>query len=37
MEVAIAFQVLTEAKLCLSPHITQPATGYINDQVLPVL
>lgn len=37
MEVAIALQVPTEAKLCLSPPITQPATGCISAQVLPVL
>ena len=37
MKVAIVLQVLSEAKLCLSPPITQPVTGCISAQVLPVL
>ena len=37
MKVAIALQVPTEAKLCLNPPITQPVTGCISAQVLPVL
>ena len=37
MKVAIALEVPTEAKLCLSPPITPPVTGCISAQVLPVL
>ena len=36
-KVAIALEVPTEAKLCLSPPITPPVTNCISDQVLPVL
>ena len=37
MKVAIALEVPTEGKLCLSPPITPPLTGCISAQVLPVL
>ena len=37
MKVAIALEVPTEGKLCLSPPITPPLTGCISTQVLPVL
>ena len=36
-KVAIALEVPTEAKLCLSPPITPPVTNCISAQVLPVL